>query len=299
MSQALVPSRGGEPAKVQELALQKEEVASVDVAQAILAQSTALTSLVATLAGSQQDPMQDLQGSSSGTRGALGRAKLQEELAQQRGTFFHSVVQQMSRRMMPTAPVDQPYVQLVQQGVTGCRYLERFGGYGKQRELGFDSIPADDYAGFCFGGELGGDEGHPGSIDRHGGTSLPRPRPLRPWSVIDLARGSPCIDIHESSTISGEPCKGVLASCKSTLGHSGPRVPEGARHNCSEALRDSGRKGFWKWRRGFDSRSSKGERGPKEERQRKRKDRGRGGAGRAVRPPPVPVLDYIDETMTL
>jgi len=32
--------------------------------------------------------------------------------------------------------VDQPYVQLVQQGVTGCRYLERFGGYGKQRELG-------------------------------------------------------------------------------------------------------------------------------------------------------------------
>ena len=136
MSQALVPSRGGEPAKVQELALEKEEVGSVDVAQAILDQSTALTSLVATLAGSQQDPMQDLQGSSSGTRGALGRAKLQEELAQQRGTFFHSVVQQMSRRMMPTAPVDQPYVQLVQQGVTGCRYLERFGGYGKQRELG-------------------------------------------------------------------------------------------------------------------------------------------------------------------
>ena len=136
VSQALVPSRGGEPAKVQELALQKEEAAPVDVAQAILAQSTALTSLVATLAGNQQDPMQDLQGSSSGTRGALGRARLQEELAQQRGTFFHSVVQQMSRRMMPTSPVDQPYVQLVQQGVTGCRYLERFGGYGKQRELG-------------------------------------------------------------------------------------------------------------------------------------------------------------------
>ena len=136
VSQALVPSRGGEPAKVQELALQKEETAPVDVAQAILAQSTALTSLVATLAGNQQDPMQDLQGSSSGTRGALGRARLQEELAQQRGTFFHSVVQQMSRRMMPTSPVDQPYVQLVQQGVTGCRYLERFGGYGKQRELG-------------------------------------------------------------------------------------------------------------------------------------------------------------------
>ena len=136
MSQALVPCRGGEPTKVQELASQKEEAAPVDVTQAILAQSTALTSLVAALAGNQQDPMQDLQGATSGTRGALGRVKLQEELAQQRGTFFHSVVQQMSRRMMPTSPVDQPYAQLVQQGVTGTRYLERFGGYGKQRELG-------------------------------------------------------------------------------------------------------------------------------------------------------------------
>ena len=136
MSQALVLCCGGEPAKVQELASQKEETAPLDVTQAILAQSTALTSLVAALAGNQQDPMQDLQGATSGTRGALGRAKLQEELAQQRGTFFHSVVQQMSRRMMPTSPVDQPYAQLVHQGVTGTPYLERFGGYGKQRELG-------------------------------------------------------------------------------------------------------------------------------------------------------------------
>ncbi len=108
MSQALVPCRGGDPAKVQELALQKEEPQQVDMAQAILAQSTALNSLVATLAGGQQDPMQDLQGTTTGTRGALGRARLQAELAQQRGTFFHSVIQAMSRRMMPTSSTDQP-----------------------------------------------------------------------------------------------------------------------------------------------------------------------------------------------
>ena len=287
MSQALVPSRGGEPAKVQELASQKEETAPVDVTQAILAQSTALTSLVAALAGNQQDPMQDLQGATSGTRGALGRAKLQEELAQQRGTFFHSVVQQMSRRMMPTSPVDQPYAQLVQQGVTGTRYLERFGGYGKQRELA-DPISADDHAGLCHDGELGSREGHPGAPDRHGGAGLFGSGSLRPWSVADIAGGSPGLDFHKSPTFSGEPCKGLLAPGESAVGHSGPCIPKGAGHDRGEAWGDFGRKGFWKWRRGYSHRACKGE----------RKSRGRGGARRAMTLSPPSVLSYIDETMT-
>ena len=51
-----------------------------DVAKAMLAQSAALTSLVAHLAAGQADPMQELQGgASSGTRGALGRVRLQAE----------------------------------------------------------------------------------------------------------------------------------------------------------------------------------------------------------------------------
>ena len=70
---------------------------SSEIARAMMAQSMAITSLVAQIAGSSADPMQDLQGSTSGTRGALGRAKLQAELAQQKGTFFHSVVLQTSR----------------------------------------------------------------------------------------------------------------------------------------------------------------------------------------------------------
>ena len=40
----------------------------------------------------------------SGTRGATARAKLQAELAQQKGTFFKSVLQSMSRRMAPISP---------------------------------------------------------------------------------------------------------------------------------------------------------------------------------------------------
>ena len=98
-----------------------------EVARAMLAQSSALTTLVAHLAGSQMDPMQDLQGVTAGTRGASGRAKLQAELASQKGLFFHSVVMSMARRMSPTTMAS---------GITGVRYLERFGGYGKQRDLG-------------------------------------------------------------------------------------------------------------------------------------------------------------------
>lgn len=133
-----VPSRDAVPAPVLELQQEKpqEEGQSSEIARAMMAQSMAITSLVAQIAGSSSDPMQDLQSSTSGTRGALGRAKLQGELAQQKGTFFHSVVLAMARRMAPTAVADQPYGQLMASGITGTRYLERFGGYGKQRDLG-------------------------------------------------------------------------------------------------------------------------------------------------------------------
>ena len=103
--------------------------------------------------GSDADPMQELQGSTSGTRGAAGRAKLQAELAQHRGLFFHAVVLAMARRMAPTSVADQPYGQLMAADITGTRHLERFGGYGRQRDLGliqyqlmtiFDFMMADN-----------------------------------------------------------------------------------------------------------------------------------------------------------
>ncbi len=108
-----------------------------DVAKAMLAQSAALTSLVAHLTAGHQDPMQELQGGvTSGTRGALGRARLQTELASQKGVFYHAVLMQMARRMAPTSPSEQPYGTLMSSGISGVKYLERFGGYGRQRELG-------------------------------------------------------------------------------------------------------------------------------------------------------------------
>ena len=119
------------------------------LAQAVLAQSQALTSLVAQIAHVQGDPMSELTASSSaGVRGATGRAKLQAELAQQKGLFFRAVLQSMSRRMSPTSSSDASPQELLNRGVSGVRYLERFGGYGRQRELGqlqFQVMTALDY----------------------------------------------------------------------------------------------------------------------------------------------------------
>ena len=119
------------------------------LAQAVLAQSQALTSLVAQIAGVHGDPMTELATTTSaGARGASGRAKLQAELAQHKGIFFRSVMQSMARRMAPTSSTDLSAQELLDRGISGVRYLERFGGYSRQRELGqlqFQVMTAFDY----------------------------------------------------------------------------------------------------------------------------------------------------------
>ncbi len=107
------------------------------LARAVLEQSKALTALIGQISQSTLDPMADL-GSASGvgSRGSTGRAKLQQELASQKGLFFNSVVQSMARRMSPTSPTEMDTQVLLSRGVSGTRYLERFGGYGRHRELG-------------------------------------------------------------------------------------------------------------------------------------------------------------------
>ena len=125
----------------EQLAMEKnmdvpEDLDNMTLTQAVLAQSRALTTLVAQLATG--DPMTDLGSSSTtlSTKGAQGRAKLMQELAMQRGTFFTSVIQSMSRRLQPARPADLPTAELAERGVLPTLYLERFGGYGKTRDLG-------------------------------------------------------------------------------------------------------------------------------------------------------------------
>lgn len=140
------------PAVLKELEEEKPEDVTPDqatLARAVLAQSQALTTLVSQIASASSDPMGDLtSASSTSTRGAQGRAKLQAELALHRGTFFTAVLQAMARRMAPTSSVDISPSEMMQRGISGTRYIERFGGYGRMREWGqlqYQVMTALDY----------------------------------------------------------------------------------------------------------------------------------------------------------
>eukprot|EP00435_Cladocopium_sp_Y103_P058778 s392_g20.t1 len=126
------------PKQVEELESEKplatQSTLSDPMARAVMAQAQALTDLVGQIASQSSDPMVDLFGGSaaSGTRGAVGRAKLQAELAQQKGLFFQSVLCQMARRMQPTMPAVGTPAEFLARGISGTQYMERYGGYGKQ-----------------------------------------------------------------------------------------------------------------------------------------------------------------------
>lgn len=107
------------------------------LALAVLEQSKALTALVGQIAAG--DGAVDLSSSSSAlsSKGSLGRQRLQAELASHKGTFFLNVIQNMSRRMYPGQNAEVDLQTLSARGVTASQYLERYGGFGKVRDLGF------------------------------------------------------------------------------------------------------------------------------------------------------------------
>ena len=132
-------SQSGAPPEVEEILETRDADASSssDLARAVLAQSNALTALVGQIAQGG-DHLSDLSSGSLefSTKGAAGRARLQQELAMQRGTFFVSVLQSMSRRMQPSTSADQTPAELMQRGVCSTRYMERYGGFGRCRDIG-------------------------------------------------------------------------------------------------------------------------------------------------------------------
>ncbi|CAE7831595.1 unnamed protein product [Symbiodinium sp. CCMP2592] len=123
------------------------------LARAMLLQSQALTSLVQQLAAAGGDgSLEPSVAGALGVRGSAQRAKLQEELAQGKGAFFQQVTQNIARRMMPSQSLSSSPAELLTQGVSMSRYLERFGGWANSRDLGllayqvgliFDALLAD------------------------------------------------------------------------------------------------------------------------------------------------------------
>lgn len=129
-------------AEQETLALQQERRGSSeegDMVKAMFAQSSAITALAAQLANMSGDTMTDLAGTSMGvsSKGATGRMKLQAELAAHRGTFFQAVLMNMSRRMNPASSSEATPQQLLNQGVCLTKYVERFGGFGRSRDMGY------------------------------------------------------------------------------------------------------------------------------------------------------------------
>ena len=147
------------PLEILELEAEKAPIKSGDaLARAVYSQSQALTTLVGQIASARVDPLGDLSQSSGGmgSKGAMGRARLQSELAQHQGLFYKAVLQSMCRRMSPTSPVETSSQAMLDKGLSGTRYLERFGGYGKHRELGhiqFQVMTAMDH---MMAGNIGG-----------------------------------------------------------------------------------------------------------------------------------------------
>ena len=112
------------------------EGSSASLTLAVLEKSKALSTLVSQIANGEV--MADCSSSSTGfsSRGAAGRVKLQQELSLQRGTFFSSVFAQMARRMQPARSAEATPLELITRGVTATAYLERYGGFGRCRDLG-------------------------------------------------------------------------------------------------------------------------------------------------------------------
>eukprot|EP00435_Cladocopium_sp_Y103_P064915 s1184_g26.t1 len=123
--------------EAQQLEEEKEgEADAASLAKAMLVQSQALSALVQQL--TTGDPIHDLSSTtgSLSSKGAQGRARLQQELASHKGVFFQSVIQSMSRRMQPARPADLSPAELALRGVTPTAYVERFGGYGRNKDIG-------------------------------------------------------------------------------------------------------------------------------------------------------------------
>ena len=129
----LVPTSG----EAETLAL-TADVDPTDMLRAMFAQSSVVTALAAQIANFGGDSLGDLSiGTSSlSSKGASGRMKLQQELALHKGTFFNAVMANMSRRMNPASPADSSPMELMNKGVCMTKYVERFGGFGKAREMG-------------------------------------------------------------------------------------------------------------------------------------------------------------------
>lgn len=130
---------GGEPASGGDLNPPLAGDAPSPIVAAISQQSMALTQLVAHLAGG--DPIGELSSSSSqstglNTKGVARRERMQTELAGRTSSFFMQMQQQLHKKMMPSRPIPQTEAELSASNFSMTSYMERYGGYRNNKEMG-------------------------------------------------------------------------------------------------------------------------------------------------------------------
>ncbi|CAE7488995.1 unnamed protein product [Symbiodinium sp. CCMP2592] len=158
------------------------------IAAAVLAQSRALTALVAQMTSSS-DPLSDLGGGSSSlsTKGSAARLKLQKELAARNGSFYERVQEAALRRMDPASGPLQVGEDAIGRSVM-CRYLN-------DKVASETSVPGAWCSGspnLRFAGLRPGRRGERcfSHIDDDGGPDGPRLWFSRAWLDINSPTGS-------------------------------------------------------------------------------------------------------------
>ena len=190
---------------------------------AVLEQSKALTSLAAQIAAQHGDSMTELAGiSTTGTRGAAGGAKLQNELAMHRGTFFTAVLHQMGSSHGPykQCGAGAPYPH-----AEGDIRLEVPGTFWWLWEAaGAGALAASSHDGLrLFDGGSG--ERCLGSTCRGHRTVMPRWRAHGPCNAAHTAGGPAQFHISESPALQHQQVQEFCAAGGSAVGDLLPGLP--------------------------------------------------------------------------
>ena len=207
--------------EVQEQAEEAEvPIQSDHLAMAVLEQSRALTTLVAHLQAG--DPLLDSQATSSGnsSRGAVGREKLQRELASRSGGFMLAVAQNMFRRLRPASQCPSTLAEIWNSDVSMLQYLERFGGFGNCKDMGIVQYALSFIMEHGDSRRSGGSSGTCGAVGGGSGPIRPGPRTLG-FRVPTPVVGGPTpfhVELQEPGLSSHGEDKGILTAVPANAG---------------------------------------------------------------------------------
>ena len=205
------------------------------LAQAMLLQSKALTTLVGQIAAGSSDPLSDLQaGSTLTTKGTQGRLKLQTELAAGGGGFFRSVYSVSTRRMDASGSSLSP-AEASSRGFTLARYLEReVWRVQPPKGVGYGAMAAG-HSGRPPGiGQSRACQGRVSPFDGHDRADVAQRRPCRPGVHSLSAAGPSVLNIPGPPGPAYDKPEAFCKPGRPEMDFNGPGIRKGAGHSVLE-----------------------------------------------------------------